>query len=783
VHNFFAPLKLQEYTLCMKKYILMFSVLGLLIMPLVSRATVDEDLIDVDPDPNTSTCVSLSYNLRYQSRDATTNGEVSSLQDFLQSKGYLNSEPTGYFGLLTVAAVKKFQGANSIQPTGYVGPITRAKIKAVSCDGVTSNAVNFFYTQTAGKFKFSLSSPKLFDTVIVNSNCSNDEIAFSSGLGWPSCGYKSVDLMPTNGIEYTVNLKSKDSNVHYVNVKVDLYYREGYVGTSSLNVEVYPVTNNSTPKVISPNGGETIKLNDEFKVVFKPVLNQKHYVNLYNSSTDGAFSLKVRNSNTDGTVTGKYTDGEKQVVYATIPTNYGIQPGSIYKIEICTLGGCDFSDRTFTVSGNSPSITVTAPIGGEYKRGENIGISWTHNAAYNTEFGINLLKEASNGLGGGDLAANIKLCEGSPENSRAQVYWWGNAGKDINGRTVPDGKYYVLVYDCAGGTMSGESERPFSLVTGSSSSLTVVSPNGGETWTKGATKTIRWSDGRPEIVCDNCGAPAPRYYNITLEPYTTPCTTNICPQYQTRSYKIYSTRNLSYSWSVGRTSDNSSVTSGVYYMQVCEATTGVCDISDDYFKIISDVIELPVNNDPVLGPIAVLADIGVGQSVNFNFSATDANNDDLYWSVDWGDEGSAMACPRYPFTGTGQNWRYSQAHTWLTEGTYTVKVYVNDCKGGSAETSFTVTVGSGYHLFQNPTPLPVVYGAESFIFTQSLKRGSIGNEVIELQKYLNAHGYEAGYVDGYFGLQVQTALVKFQIANNITPDGVVGPTTRVILNK
>src|SRR3989344_5578978 len=112
----------------MKKYFISLVLFGLLV-PLSSFALVE----DVDPNPNTSSCVSLNNNLRYQSRDINTNGEVSTLQDFLQSKGYLNSEPTGYFGLLTIKASKAFQAANGINGDGYVGPITRAKISAMTC--------------------------------------------------------------------------------------------------------------------------------------------------------------------------------------------------------------------------------------------------------------------------------------------------------------------------------------------------------------------------------------------------------------------------------------------------------------------------------------------------------------------------------------------------------------------------------------------------------------------------------------------------------------------------
>ena len=85
-------------------------------------------------------CVDLHYNLAYRSRDIQTNNEVSLLQDFLISNGYLSGESTGYFGVATRAAVKKFQTVLGIISTGNVGPLTRSKIKAVTCTGSTTVA-------------------------------------------------------------------------------------------------------------------------------------------------------------------------------------------------------------------------------------------------------------------------------------------------------------------------------------------------------------------------------------------------------------------------------------------------------------------------------------------------------------------------------------------------------------------------------------------------------------------------------------------------------------------
>ena len=58
------------------------------------------------------------------------NNAVVELQKILIAKSFLVSEPTGYFGVLTEAAVRKYQEAKGIMQTGTVGPITRAALNA-----------------------------------------------------------------------------------------------------------------------------------------------------------------------------------------------------------------------------------------------------------------------------------------------------------------------------------------------------------------------------------------------------------------------------------------------------------------------------------------------------------------------------------------------------------------------------------------------------------------------------------------------------------------------------
>lgn len=53
---------------------------------------------------------------------------VKTLQKNLKKLGFFNTEPTGYFGEITLAAVKKFQKKYNIPTTGVVASLTHAKL-------------------------------------------------------------------------------------------------------------------------------------------------------------------------------------------------------------------------------------------------------------------------------------------------------------------------------------------------------------------------------------------------------------------------------------------------------------------------------------------------------------------------------------------------------------------------------------------------------------------------------------------------------------------------------
>lgn len=70
-----------------------------------------------------------------------------------------------------------------------------------------------------------------------------------------------------------------------------------------------------------------------------------------------------------------------------------------------------------------------------------------------------------------------------------------------------------------------------------------------------------------------------------------------------------------------------------------------------------------------------------------------------------------------------------------------------------------------------------------FVFINNLGIGSVGNDVVELQKRLKFEGVYFGPVTGYYGQLTFEGVKAYQARNNIEQVGVVGPVTRVKLNE
>jgi peptidoglycan hydrolase-like protein with peptidoglycan-binding domain len=92
------------------------------------------------------TCTTLNYGLSFGSNDSWSGGKVTKLQNFLYTEGDMQVSATGYFGPITLHAVKSFQASQGIWTTGFVGPLTRAAISRLSCAGNPPPFATLFIT-------------------------------------------------------------------------------------------------------------------------------------------------------------------------------------------------------------------------------------------------------------------------------------------------------------------------------------------------------------------------------------------------------------------------------------------------------------------------------------------------------------------------------------------------------------------------------------------------------------------------------------------------------------
>lgn len=96
---------------------------------------------------------------------------------------------------------------------------------------------------------------------------------------------------------------------------------------------------------------------------------------------------------------------------------------------------------------------------------------------------------------------------------------------------------------------------------------------------------------------------------------------------------------------------------------------------------------------------------------------------------------------------------------------------------------FATGVQTSYALIAVDNVSSTRPSVEKFEFTTTMRYGMRNNnEVVQLQQYLINKGYLKGTADGLFYRGTHNAVKNFQKENGLTPDGIVGKGTRVILN-
>ena len=103
--------------------------------------------------------------------------------------------------------------------------------------------------------------------------------------------------------------------------------------------------------------------------------------------------------------------------------------------------------------------------------------------------------------------------------------------------------------------------------------------------------------------------------------------------------------------------------------------------------------------------------------------------------------------------------------------------------GGVKRGSLSDTTWTNYGIPKGLYTADEIAKAGKVILMVTVKKGSTGDAVKQLQEWLNALGYDCGKADGIFGTQTEMAVMKFQVNHGLQADGVVGAKTWNALEK
>lgn len=192
---------------------------------------------------------SISRELSVGSQDTYSNGDVSTLQEFLIDNGYLNTNVTGYFGYATRSAVRNFQRDNGLSTVGIVRAYTRSLIN----DALCSNSTSYNYGNNYNNYSYVSPSTNIPTTYVNNFDPLNSTSQlYPSQVGIPVYPYNM-----SNPYYYGYNYNQYPSPTLTINNPNSFSsFREGDTvnvswTATNLNANSYQVTleNTSTSQV------------------------------------------------------------------------------------------------------------------------------------------------------------------------------------------------------------------------------------------------------------------------------------------------------------------------------------------------------------------------------------------------------------------------------------------------------------------------------------------------------------------------------------------------------
>lgn len=310
----------------------------------------------------------------------------------------------------------------------------------------------------------------------------------SNNITWTSTNIANVK------IEYTINggadwftvIGSTPSNGTFNwNGVPDIYSQQCRIKISDaddgtpadISDNNFTITNQivQSLSIVSPNGGESWRAGSLHNILWQssaiPIVKLEY-------TTDNGNSWNILDTN-----------------YVNLGAFEWSIPNSINstqtKVKISDASDGDpsvVSNGVFTIS-PLPSIRVTSPKGGDvYHAGDEITISWESSGVEN----VGIKYTYTNGIPG-------------PLNNPPAFFTVNNkmpnTGSFKTSFSIPSSEYYVVVFDAA--TESGIQNRStgnFTVLPQVTKSITVLTPNGGESWLAGETHEIQWTSEGVENV-------------------------------------------------------------------------------------------------------------------------------------------------------------------------------------------------------------------------------------------------------------------------------------------
>jgi PKD repeat protein len=390
--------------------------------------------------------------------DFTNDGTTDST---LQSPEYTFTSAGNYTVNLTVTGN---EGAESVLKADYIylseDPITSLTVTSPE-DGEswqrgTSHPVTWRYTGSPGP-TVKITLLKAGVEVGVISSSVPVGTAGTGSYAWP------ISQTGATGSDYRVSVRS---------------ISQPAIKGSSTNAFTLTPAGAATPAitVISPNGGETWQRGTPRTVTWS-----------YTGSPGSTVKIMLLKGGDEvGTITSGTPVGSSGTGSYTWPISSEGLTGSDFMVSVQSTSQPaikDSGNNHFTISQagtTNPSITVTSPGGGEtWQRGTSQTVAWSYTGDPGSMVKIMLLK------GGAEVGTIVGST--SAGSGGTGSYTWPIS---LTGRTGSDFK--VSVQSTSQPALKDTSNNNFTL-TPAAPALTVISPNGGETWQRGTSHSVTWS--------------------------------------------------------------------------------------------------------------------------------------------------------------------------------------------------------------------------------------------------------------------------------------------------